>query len=220
VCAVAVLSVQAGAAEQCGIAATLPGVRAAVARIEASVDPCGETAEIRAIVERFRQCAAGARLCIDDDAVRNLTQSRDGGQPTTITWNPTLRTAIEPYCSTGDRPLRRDPIASLLHEIVHAVQDCDGLDIAAHELEAVRVENIYRRAQGLCQRTGYGDEPLRQPQRIACAPGDCPCTPGEQRIAPRHLQSAMADSGVDAAGDAADAAATAFDASERPADRR
>ena len=63
------------------------------------------------------------------------------------------------FCARTGR-VTRDPTASLLHEIVHAVHDCEGLDPGAHELDAVRIENIYRRAAGLCQRTGYGDVPL------------------------------------------------------------
>ena len=165
----------AGAAQECGTAASMPAIAEAIARIEAAIDPCGETGELREIVARFRSCAADARLCIDADAARNLTESRVGRDtPTTITWNPALRTPLEPHCAAVGGPLRRDPTASLLHELVHAVQDCDGLELAAHELEAVRIENIYRRAQNLCQRTGYGELPLPAARRVACAPGDCP----------------------------------------------
>jgi hypothetical protein len=79
----------------------------------------------------------------------------------TIGWNPALRSELEPG-RDGDpgEPLRRDPTASLLHELVHAAHDCQGLNPGEHEFEAVRIENIYRRAAGLCQRPGYGDEPL------------------------------------------------------------
>lgn len=188
---VAVASGPAPAAEQCGTAATLPVIAEAIARIEAAIDPCGETAELQAVLERFRQCAPDARLCIDSGAARNLTESRIGRRtPTTITWNPDLRTPLEPLCAATGEPLRRDPTASLLHELVHAVQDCDGLDLSAHELDAVRVENIYRRAQGLCQRTGYGELPLPAARRIACAPGDCPCIPGDHTLPERGLQAA------------------------------
>ena len=192
----------AGAAERCETAATLPEVRRALADIDASVDPCGETAELAGVVERFRRCAAGARLCIDGEALRNVTEARGDLTPTTIIWNPTLRTALEESCAGAEGPLRRDPTASLLHEIVHAVQDCDGLDISALELEAVRVENIYRRAQGLCQRTAYGSDPLPTAQRIACAPGDCPCTPGDRLPGRGTAVAATTEAGAPA-GDAA-----------------
>lgn len=181
----------AGAAQQCGTAASLPAIAAAIAHIEASSDPCGETAELRTVVERFRRCAADAVLCIDSQAQRNLTESRVGAHtPTTITWNPDLRTPLEPHCAATAGPLLRDPTASLLHELVHAVQDCDGLELAAHELDAVRIENIYRRAQGLCQRTGYGELPLPAARRVRCAPGDCPCIPGDRDHPVRTLQAA------------------------------
>ena len=71
----------------------------------------------------------------------------------------------------------RDPIASLLHELVHAVQDCEGLNPGEHELEAVRVENIYRRAAGLCQRTGYGAMALPSDQIRICTEAICSCLP-------------------------------------------
>jgi len=45
-------------------------------------------------------------------------------------------------------------------ELVHALDACEGRNPCEHELEAVRVENVYRRAAGLCQRTRYGDVPL------------------------------------------------------------
>jgi hypothetical protein len=202
VCGCALVSAAAGAAERCETAAALPEVRAALARIAASVDPCGETAELAGVVERFRRCAAGARLCLDSAAPRNVTEARGELTPTTIVWNPTLRTALEASCAGGDGPLRRDPTASLLHEMVHAVQDCDGLDISALELEAVRVENIYRRAQGLCQRTAYGSDPLPAARRIACAPGDCPCTPADRLPARGMAVAVSAEPGAPAAGDA------------------
>jgi hypothetical protein len=55
----------------------------------------------------------------------------------------------------------RDPTASLVHELAHAAQDCSGLNPGEHELEAVRIENIYRRASGL------PSGPVRQPARTA-----------------------------------------------------
>src|SRR5262245_3193712 len=70
----------------------------------------------------------------------------------------------------------RDPVASLLHEIVHAAHDCAGLDAGEYELEAVRVENIYRRAAGLCPRHGYGDDRLAVEPTKGCAPAHCDCS--------------------------------------------
>lgn len=203
-CAMTALGGVVHAAEHCSAAAASPALRSALEEIAASVDPCGESTELRVLVERFRACGARARLCVDDRAARNVTESGSAAQPTTVTWNPRLRTELEPYCAATAGPLLRDPTASLLHEIVHVVQDCDGFDIAAHELEAVRIENIFRRARGLCQRSGYGDQPLPEAERIACAPGDCPCTPADD-AARRGVQSARAtDNGT--------APITAFDA--------
>jgi hypothetical protein len=95
----------------------------------------------------------------------------------TITWNPELQSDLEETCD-GDRTraVRRDPTASLLHELVHAGQECAGLNPGEHELEAVRIENIYRRAAGLCQRTGYGDALLPPEMVRTCRTGDCPCS--------------------------------------------
>jgi len=103
-------------------------------------------------------------------------QQRGPGVRTTITWNPGLKTIVERGCR-GDAaaPVRRDPTASLLHEVVHAVQHCNGLDPTQHELEALRIENIYRRSRGFCQRTRYGDLPLPMEMAVACEPGNCGC---------------------------------------------
>lgn len=162
---------------------------AAMARIEASVDPCGESGEVRALLEGLRRCSRAAyHVCTRTDAARNLFDrpaSDDG--PRTITWNPELRSELESSCDDGNtrRPLRRDPIASLLHELVHAAHDCAGLDPGKNELEAVRIENIYRRAAGLCQRTRYGDDPLPSRFVISCAPGHCSCLSAAPREAKR-----------------------------------
>jgi hypothetical protein len=96
----------------------------------------------------------------------------------TVTWNPELRSELEGACD-GDatRLVTRDPIASLLHELVHAVQDCEGLNPGEHELEAVRIENIYRRAAGLCQRTGYGAISLPADEIRICTSAMCSCLP-------------------------------------------
>ncbi|MGD9763786.1 MAG: hypothetical protein AB7V27_08750 [Candidatus Binatia bacterium] len=164
-----------GAAEQ---------ITAAVERIQRSIDPCSESAEIMEIFTRLERCTARTyEICINTQAARNEFDRRIGprGQPLprTITWNPELHTEIELGCD-GDptKPVRRDPTASLLHELVHAVQDCDGQNPGEHELEAVRIENIYRRAAGLCQRGGYGDLVLPRAMAISCSPGHCPCSKG------------------------------------------
>jgi hypothetical protein len=175
-----------GATDTCEDAASGREVNAALAEIEASIDPCSESAELTNLVREFRRCAGdGYRVCRDPRSERNFIQpgERKKGIPTTITWNPELETELERGCGGhANRPVLRDPIASLLHEVVHAVQDCQGLNPSEHELEAVRIENIYRRARGLCQRTRYGDELLPAGMTVACAPGNCYCTPADTRL--------------------------------------
>lgn len=155
-------------------------VRAALADIERSVDPCGESGEVRGIIAEFRRCAhQGVRICTDLQSERNYIErgATDGVDRSTIVWNPGLRTQLETGCG-GDpaRVVLRDPTASLLHEVVHAVQQCHGLEPSEHELEAVRVENIYRRARRMCQRTRYGEQRLPAHMLIGCDPGRCGCT--------------------------------------------
>jgi hypothetical protein len=166
----------------CASAADHTVVTAAIAQIERSVDPCGESAQVHEVLAQFRRCADRAyRICMDAHSERNFIERAANpadGAASTIIWNPALRTELEWGCD-GD-PLRavlRDPLASLLHELVHAVQDCAGLDPAEHEFEAVRIENIYRRAGKLCQRTRYGERPLPAPMRVPCEPAACACQP-------------------------------------------
>ena len=155
-------------------------VTAALAEIERSADPCGESTLVREVLEEYRRCARGGlRICADRHSERNFIErapTEERGVPTTITWNPALRSELEWGCD-GDpgKAVRRDPVASLLHELVHAVQDCAGLDPAEHEFEAVRIENIYRRAHKLCQRTKYGTQHLPATMRLSCEPGNCRC---------------------------------------------
>jgi hypothetical protein len=59
------------------------------------------------------------------------------------------------------------------------VQDCRGLDPVEHEFEAVRIENIYRRGRGLCQRTRYGQERLPSAMLVSCEPDNCLCSIAE-----------------------------------------
>ena len=178
--------------------ASHPTVDEAIARIRRAVDPCGESTEVIAILDRFRTCAKGRlRVRTNATALRNLFDrptSIDGDGLRTITWNPTLRSELERGCGDDpSRPVLRDPIASLLHEMVHAAQDCEGLNPAEHEFEAVRLENVYRRAAGLCQRTHYGEDPLPPDMRRTCAPGDCPCTAPVLPVLPAKTLETAAD---------------------------
>jgi len=167
------------AAARCQAGASQEEVDAALAVVQRSVDPCGGSAELVSTLRAFARCGAGAYpICLDRASQRSFIDqgTRNGVEVTTITWNPELRTELEADCS-GDasRPVLRDPTASLLHEIVHAVQDCEGLVPADHEFEAVRIENIYRRARGLCQRTRYGSDVLPASMVVSCVPGHCSC---------------------------------------------
>jgi hypothetical protein len=171
-------------------------IAAALARIQRAIDPCGESAQLREVVDRLDRC--GYQICTSTDADRNFfdrpLQVSGEDSRGTITWNPELRSALEDACD-GDRTraLRRDPTASLLHELVHAGQECAGLNPGEHELEAVRIENIYRRAAGLCQRTGYGDTRLPPEMVKTCRPEDPPAA------APSAAPSLIADGGRTAA---------------------
>src|SRR6185436_1259490 len=75
----------------------------ALGRIRRSLDPCGESAEVTAMLARLERCV-GYEVCTSVTADRNLFAGR------TITWNPELRSEIEPACE-GDlaAPIRRDP---------------------------------------------------------------------------------------------------------------
>ena len=186
-------------AARCNSALGARAVSAALAEIEDGADPCGESRELAAIVAEYRRCGeAEYPVCVDRDSERSFIEQGDPerGRPTMITWNPRLRSELEPSCG-GDpsRPVLRDPTASLLHEIVHAVQDCAGLDPAEHELEAVRVENIYRRARGLCQRTRYGPELLPASMMLSCEPGHCLCRPVDGSLIETALPAAGPNGG-------------------------
>jgi hypothetical protein len=166
----------------------------ALDRIRRSIDPCGESAQVLAVVEKVEHCpVARYEICTDGLTSRNLLEPHDADEPGTIIWNPRLRSELERGCD-GDpaRPVVRDPVASLLHEMVHAVDDCEGRDASAHELEAVRIENIYRRAAGLCQRTTYGDTPLASEMVKRCSPGHCECGPAAPASASQQTPPATA----------------------------
>lgn len=172
-------------------------IATALLDIQRTVDPCGESADVIAVVEEFQRCTKNSyRICSDPHSGRNVFDrpiDRQGEVlPRTITWNPELRSELERGCD-GDprRPVLRDPAASLLHELVHAAQDCEGLNPGEHELEAVRIENIYRRAAGLCQRRSYGDSLLPPEMVKTCEPGRCSCaTPNDPSERPGRAQLA------------------------------
>lgn len=183
-----------------------------LAQIRQRIDPCGESPLIAELLAKVQRCQVTYTICADyDSSINSFYRPPDdasGPQPRTISWNPRLRTQLESSCD-GDpnHPVLRDPTASLLHELAHAAQDCDGLDPAEHEFEAVRIENIYRRAHGLCQRSAYGDTPLPVAFVKTCAPGHCGCAAPQDPAAVQIISApAAAASGVQA-GDA-DAAAT------------
>ena len=155
-------------------------ITAAISFIEQSLDPCGDTEEVLQLLDKVRHSPAIYRICTDPQADRNSfdrAPDQDGNLSRTITWNPKLHNELELGCD-GDphKPVLRDPGASLLHELAHAAQDADGLDPGEHEMDAVRIENIYRRAAGMCQRAHYGSDPLPPRMIRVCDPGSCGCT--------------------------------------------
>lgn len=167
----------------CNHASDAQRIASALAEIERGVDPCGESAQVIEVLQKLKSCSKTTyQVCTSLQIGRNVFD-RPFGQhgealPRTITWNPVLRSELERGCD-GDpaKPVLRDPTASLLHELVHAAHDCQGINPGEHEIEAVRIENIYRRAAGLCQRTTYGDDPLPSQLAKDCMPGHCPCSP-------------------------------------------
>lgn len=164
----------------CSRAADNQRVASALERIERSVDPCGESAQVLAVLRTVKACPKAAyQICTNAEIDRNLFERPfDNGSavPRTITWNPGLRSELEP-AADGDttKAVQRDPTASLLHELVHAAYDCRGANAGEHEIDAVRIENIYRRAVGLRQRSGYGEERLPPQLTRECTPGRCLC---------------------------------------------
>ena len=179
----------------CGetVEAALP-VPEALGRLRESIDPCGESAQVLAVLEKVEHCSRQVyEVCPSSAIARNVfdrpIEHLGREIPRTIRWNPQLRTDLETSCAADpSEPLVRDPTASLLHELVHAAQDCDGLNPGEHELEAVRIENIYRRAVGLCQRPGYGETPLPASMVRSCSTSlPCSCSSPPGRSAPRSL---------------------------------
>jgi hypothetical protein len=111
-----------------------------------------------------------------------------------IKWNPE---AGERYPTTG---LCKDPVASLVHELYHALENqasvaspigegilqtdrkisnADTNYIPLSEVDATTAENLYRRLNGLCIRTHYGAIPLPASKwgsaGICYDPGAEPC---------------------------------------------
>lgn len=164
----------------CETPADAGAIASALAAIERSVDPCGESADLVATVERVRQCAgASYQICTSVTASRNLFDRPARfriSDRRTITWNPGLRSELDPDHHDDDgEPMLRDPNASLVHELAHAAQDCAGLNPGEHEFEAVCIENIYHRAAALRQRRGYGSDPLPPAMVRACTSTACTC---------------------------------------------
>ena len=177
--AVALLSTPAGAQlAACGSDGDALAIASALRAIRQSVDPCGESPELTAMLAAIEHCASGtSRICTDRTIHRNLFDRRTAGGARTITWNPELRSVLEPSCTDEpDEQVLRDPTASLVHELAHAAQDCEGLNPGEHELDAVRLENIYRRAAGLCQRREYGDDRLPAEMLRTCTRTSCSCS--------------------------------------------
>jgi hypothetical protein len=155
-------------------------ITSALIAIEGSVDPCGESADLVATVERVKRCtAARYQICTSVTANRNLFDRPAAfwiNERRTITWNPELRSELDADRHDVAGPsMVRDPYASLVHELAHAAQDCAGLNPGEHELEAVRIENIYRRAAALPQRRGYGSDPLPPAMIRGCTATECTC---------------------------------------------
>src|SRR5215468_9298680 len=74
-------------------------IAAALAAIRHAVDPCGESAQIGAVLDGLERCSAtGYRICTSPDALRNVFDRplRDIGEfPIgTIVWNPQLRSEL------------------------------------------------------------------------------------------------------------------------------
>ncbi len=78
----------------------------ALERIAHSVDPCGESAEVIAVLDTLRRCSRMSyEICTDTHIERNVFDRPmdEHGQPLrrTIGWNPGLRSELERGCD-GD----------------------------------------------------------------------------------------------------------------------
>src|SRR5262249_14680454 len=70
-------------------------VAAASRQIRARVDPCGESGQVIALLNKLEHCAtANFEICTDVQSYRNSFDrpDRDRSFTRTITWNPTLQT--------------------------------------------------------------------------------------------------------------------------------
>jgi hypothetical protein len=98
----------------------------------------------------------------ENDANSAAAGGTGAGTGTTTNWDPEW---TDPYADGT----KRDPCASLLHELRHALDGEKGtrdprVDAATHikqnEIDASKEENRYRKKQGLPQRGKYGEHDL------------------------------------------------------------
>jgi hypothetical protein len=144
--------------------------RCAFDTIRRSIDPCGESAQIVDMVDRFERCTrASYEICTDGTASRNLREPRGVDERGTIIWNPALRSELRRGCD-GDpaRPVMRDPWRRCCTS--SSTRWTTAKDATRRRVSwRPSVEDVYRRAVGLCQRSGYGDQLLGAEARRACA---------------------------------------------------
>ena len=109
-------------------------------------------------------------------APNSWTNGQNGtGTGSTVTWDPSF---TDPYADGT----RRDPCASLFHELVHAADFDKGTDdgaagangIIKAEIKACTEENKYRHGNGLPQRKKYGDKDLPEGSIIKDRKDDVP----------------------------------------------
>ena len=87
--AILLLGVSANAAPvRCEHPAGAAQIESAFETIRRSIDPCGESAQLVDLLDRFERCATRYDICIDPTASRNLLQPRGIEQTGTIIWNP------------------------------------------------------------------------------------------------------------------------------------
>ncbi len=126
--------------------------------------------------------ASGVRHTIKQtDGITTSDGFHDGHQE--IQYNPRLNKKFSDGVCV-------DPIAALLHELYHALQNqtgdlekireiktADTNYIRLSEINAVNAENMYRRLHGLCPRVSYGGIPLPKNDIVgACSdPVSVPC---------------------------------------------
>ena len=127
----------------------------------------GASPELQRVARRSALLERVVPVCLDRRAERNTTERGENGLPITITWNPELRTELEQGCGGDAAAVRRDPIARDARARARRPGRPPEADVT--ESEAVRIENIYRRANGLCQRTRYGDDPLPAALLVDCS---------------------------------------------------